>query len=544
MIKQHRYRIKQFKLYFGCAVCLTLLVLGYLFARHSAKYEKKHEGFEPAEGVPMAVEPKKVAFVGERIVHLDLKGAPPKVVYYKYLFPLLKQLGATGVLVEYEDMFPYSSELQNITALNSYTIDDVKVINDLAKEHQLKVIPLVQTFGHLEFVLKLPSYKDYREVPEYPQVICPTYEKTEKLIKEMIKQNIEAHPDSTYIHLGADEVYFLGVCDKCVRTMTTNSLDKNKLFITYINNLAKFIKKTYPQFTVLIWDDQLRSITPEVLKTDDFHQNVQPVVWKYTKDVFDDLGPSLWNSYRSAFTNLWIASAFKGASGSNEIVSYVTHYLQNHRSWMSVVAEYGTQFNFQGIIITGWQRYDHFAVLCELLPAGMPALAMCLRLLRGFDESPLSPPTEVARSLKCQQPYALIGPVFGTPKCTFPGGDVLENLIRFQQLRQEFEAIGDKSRFKGWLSEYNVKQCFSNPIYVESIMNSIGRIRDDVFELKLDLSESLGTIYDEFTVREWMDTYFVPFEDQLEILWKAKSKLLTTRVWNRRPLNGSNCDLN
>ena len=43
-----------------------------------------------------------------RIVHFDLKGAAPSMDYMKAVVRLSKQLGATGVLIEYEDMFPWS----------------------------------------------------------------------------------------------------------------------------------------------------------------------------------------------------------------------------------------------------------------------------------------------------------------------------------------------------------------------------------------------------------------------------------------------------
>ena len=34
-----------------------------------------------------------------RVVHLDLKGAPPKLSYLKELFPVLRDAGATAILL-------------------------------------------------------------------------------------------------------------------------------------------------------------------------------------------------------------------------------------------------------------------------------------------------------------------------------------------------------------------------------------------------------------------------------------------------------------
>ncbi len=111
----------------------------------------------------------------ERLVHLDLKGAPPKVEYLEELFPLLSKLGATGLLIEYEDMFPYWGPLEIISAKNAYSQETVAKINKLAKENNLEIIPLIQTFGHMEFALKGAEHSHLREVPEQPQVYLLFY---------------------------------------------------------------------------------------------------------------------------------------------------------------------------------------------------------------------------------------------------------------------------------------------------------------------------------------------------------------------------------
>uniref|UniRef100_A0A8B9FT46 Hexosaminidase D n=1 Tax=Amazona collaria TaxID=241587 RepID=A0A8B9FT46_9PSIT len=55
-----------------------------------------------------------------RLVHLDLKGAAPRVSYLEQVFPLLSLLGANGVLIEYEDMFPFKGELEVLKSPYAY----------------------------------------------------------------------------------------------------------------------------------------------------------------------------------------------------------------------------------------------------------------------------------------------------------------------------------------------------------------------------------------------------------------------------------------
>lgn len=73
----------------------------------------------------VALNPKNPYVPPQRLVHFDLKGAPPKMSYLLQLLPTFKHLGATGLLVEWEDMFPFTGPMAKVAATNHYSKEEV-----------------------------------------------------------------------------------------------------------------------------------------------------------------------------------------------------------------------------------------------------------------------------------------------------------------------------------------------------------------------------------------------------------------------------------
>ena len=84
-----------------------------------------------------------------RFVHLDLKGMPPKEDFVEKLIRQLPGYGASGVLLEWEDMFPYSPEILTAGSKKVYSFDYVRKILHAAEDVGLQVIPLVRAAAWL-----------------------------------------------------------------------------------------------------------------------------------------------------------------------------------------------------------------------------------------------------------------------------------------------------------------------------------------------------------------------------------------------------------
>ena len=118
----------------------------------------------------------------ERVIHVDLKGAVPKVEYFKDFFKMLKDFGATGILLEYEDVFPFTGRLKEAVNGQPYSLENITYIKQQAENNGLYIIPLVQTYGHLEWILKVKSFAHLRDHQDYPQVITQCLQESYTLI--------------------------------------------------------------------------------------------------------------------------------------------------------------------------------------------------------------------------------------------------------------------------------------------------------------------------------------------------------------------------
>jgi len=75
----------------------------------------------------------------------------------------------------------------------------------------------VQTFGHLEYILKHSRYSDYLEEEENPISLCSLNKHSLSLVMQVISQVVDLiEAENIFaLHLGADEVFNLGSCRKC-----------------------------------------------------------------------------------------------------------------------------------------------------------------------------------------------------------------------------------------------------------------------------------------------------------------------------------------
>lgn len=336
------------------------------------------------------------------------------------------------------------------------------------------------------------------------------------------------------------------------------------LFIDHVTNIAKYVREEYRDIVPLIWDDMLRHIDISIID-EKFGSLVNIVVWDYAKEE-TTLPSWIWYHYNKIFKdNIWIASAFKGASGDTAMLPNLQMHYGNNLKWMKLVTSYKTDGNakliqFRGIFLTGWSRYSHFHVLCETLPVAIPSLLLNLVLVNTYWNHFLNNVSTENIHLTVSQKWSkLLGCPYYLRKeildhfieiessdsineylshrillCYFDGVEVYEAISKLDKVERTeiLPFILESSFSKNGFLQYNIDH--------KTVGNEL--IFDTAFQGSIYLTQmshiiwkSMSMFFDEQTVEEFLEYKLNPLAKALDKIKQTNLQSKEHRVWPRRP---------
>ena len=207
--------------------------------------------------------------------HIDMNISQFTGPYLKKELKALANLGHDTIIWEVENNIKWETCPECVSP-DAFSKAEFKEILAYSRELGLEPIPLLQTIGHCEYVLKHEKYKPLAEVPDRIDQYCPQNPEVVPFLRKWIDEYLEVFGNVRYFHLGADEAYTLGECPRCRAYAAAHSL--SALYIDHINAVSQplIAKGIRP----IIWADMLLH-HPEAL--DSLSKQVVIYDWLYTR---------------------------------------------------------------------------------------------------------------------------------------------------------------------------------------------------------------------------------------------------------------------
>lgn len=170
------------------------------------------------------------------IFHVDFNSVSLNKNYLKEWLKNASEMGYNAVLWEVENEIQWETCPECVSD-DAFTKSEFREILDYSRNLGLEPIPLFQTIGHAEYVLRHKKYFSYREDPDRYDCYCTSDPDVRQFLKTWIKEYIDLFGDIRYFHLGGDEAYKFGTCPEC--SIKVDKDGPNKLYAEHIIDVAQ-----------------------------------------------------------------------------------------------------------------------------------------------------------------------------------------------------------------------------------------------------------------------------------------------------------------
>ncbi|MBV7529679.1 beta-N-acetylhexosaminidase [Chitinophaga sp. sic0106] len=302
--------------------------------------------------------------------HLDLRIQVMKLPALKQFALQLSRHGINTLVMEWEASYPYQQHAV-IANQYAYTREQVKEFIRYCDSLHLDVIPLQQSFGHVEYILRHARYKALREdQKDYSQVNPIREEACKALFADLYKDLMSTH-HSKYFHIGGDETYLLGHSPES--KAKADKLGKGRLYGDYIKMLCELVVSMHK--IPVVWAD-IALKYPDALQG--LPKQTVFVDWNYGWDLnrFGDHEKLMQSGFE-----IWGAPAIRSGPDNFFLTDWQKHF-NNIRDFIPQARQLG----YTGIIMTSWSTSGIYSPVFETA-SGVNDLVAVRRVypISGFD---------------------------------------------------------------------------------------------------------------------------------------------------------------
>ena len=302
--------------------------------------------------------------------------------YCAFIHDYLAPNGFDTLLLTIDAYYAYTSH-PDVVRTPALTKADVQKIVAACREHGIEFIPEIELLGHQSTDRSWGILKAYPKLDEslsketvsenYHRSLCPNHPDALGIACALMDELVEAC-GAKAVHIGCDEVFEIGVCDRCKDT------DHGKLFADWVNALNRHNREKGVE--TMIWGDRLikRSGTP-YNAYDSSENGTETALEKLDKDiVICD-----WHYYESTFPSV---DLFTEAGFKTWICPW--NNLGSAKKFIAYADAHEANGNVVGVMLTEWNSLDKFVAALK----GSTADKDCTDCAAVFNylKRPVAPP--------------------------------------------------------------------------------------------------------------------------------------------------------
>lgn len=270
--------------------------------------------------------------------HLDLRIQVMTPEALKAFASELSEFGMNTLVMEWEATYPFEKH-PTISNKYSYSREEVEDFIEHCENLGIKVIPLQQSLGHVEYILRNYRYSALQEDRKDISQLCPMEVMGNKSLFTDLFTDMAAMHNSDYIHIGGDETYLLGHCDEC--EVKVEMEGKSKLFVDHMKMISEIVidlgkKPVMWADIILKYPEAASELPAETIFVD----------WNYGWRVnhFGDV-----NALQGLGFSFWGAPSIRCHPDNWYVTDWPTHF-KNQEEFIP----YARNAHYEGMVMTSW----------------------------------------------------------------------------------------------------------------------------------------------------------------------------------------------